>query len=101
MWNWRPLLCLFMLTIAVSLPRDQRTTEREAIAALEAKLDREAAEDTFSGTVVSAKHGREILAQSYNRADRARGELNTLSTSLNIGSINKTLTAVTTLRLVQ
>lgn len=103
MWNWRPLLCLFAVTIALSLPttRGKRTTEQAALAAFEVELERATAADTFSGTVVVARHGTPIFERAYNRADRDRAVQNTLDTSFNTASITKMYTAVVALRLVQ
>jgi D-alanyl-D-alanine carboxypeptidase len=99
----RSLVCLFALTVALSAfeNRSTRKTEAEAIAALERDLDRETAADEFSGTVVIARCGVPIFERAYNRADRERGIANTLATSFNVGSINKMMTAVAVMRLVQ
>lgn len=100
----RSLLCLFAITVVAHVAKlepPDRTTEAEAIAALERELDRAAACDEFSGTVIIAKNGRPIFAKAYNRADRERGVANTLDTSFNVGSINKMFTAVAIIRLVQ
>jgi len=102
----RSLLCLFVVTVAVAVhvhmpERSRRTTEAEAIAALDRELDRANAADEFSGTVLIAKHGVPIFAKAYNRADRERGIANTLDTAFNLGSINKMFTAVAIIRLVQ
>jgi CubicO group peptidase (beta-lactamase class C family) len=101
----RGLLCLFAVTVAIFVAQDRdrskRTTEAEAIAALDREIEAGLAADTASGTIVIAKHGKPIFTKTFNRADRTRGVPNTLETSFNVGSINKFLTAVTTLRLVQ
>ena len=99
----RSLLCLFALTIAIYVYQDRpkRTTEAEALAELERLLERASDADEFSGTVTIARCGVQIFERAYNRADRERGEVNTLATSFNLGSINKMMTAVTVMRLVQ
>ena len=100
----RSLLCLFAITVALYVAKDdrsRRTTEGEAIGAMARELDRATAADRFSGTVVIAKCGAPIFERAYNRADRERGIMNTLDTSFNVGSINKTMTAVAVMRLVQ
>jgi CubicO group peptidase (beta-lactamase class C family) len=100
--HWRPLLCLFALTIALHATRQtNRPTEGEALAALERELERAAAADEFSGTVIVAKHGVPIFERAYGRADREQNVPNTLATSFNVGSINKMMTAVAIIRLVQ
>jgi D-alanyl-D-alanine carboxypeptidase len=99
----RSLLCLFALTIALHVYQDRSkgTTEAEALAALERDLERATAADEFSGTVVIAKCGAPIFERAYNRADREHGVDNTMATSFNVGSINKMMTAVSVMRLVQ
>ena len=99
----RMLLCLFALTVALYgyEHRTKRTTEAEAIAALWNELERATAVDEFSGTVMVAKCGVPIFERAYNRADRERNVPNTLATSFNVGSINKTMTSVAIMRLVQ
>ena len=99
----RSLVCLFALTVALYAYQDRsrRTTEAEAIAELESDLERATAADEFSGTVVVARCGVPIFERAYNRADRERGVANTFATSFNVGSINKMMTAVAVIRLVQ
>ena len=99
----RSLVCLFAVTVALAAysHKPERTTEAKALAALDQELDRAAAADEFSGTVIIAKHGAPIFAKAYNRADRERGVANVLDTSFNVGSMNKMMTAVAIIRLVQ
>ena len=99
----RSLMCLFAVTVALYAydHRSTRMTEGEAIAALESDLERATADDEFSGTVVIARCGVPIFERAYNRADRERGVANTFVTSFNVGSINKMMTAVAVMRLVQ
>ena len=99
----RSLLCLFAITIALYTyeHRGQRPSEAEALATLERQLDSATAADEFSGTVVIARCGVPIFERAYNRADRERSVDNTLATSFNVGSINKMMTAVAVMRLVQ
>jgi CubicO group peptidase (beta-lactamase class C family) len=102
----RALLGLFAVTVAVAVyvhapERSRRTTEAEAIAALERELERATAADEFSGTVIVARDGVPIFAKAYNRAERERGIANTLDTSFNVASMNKMVTAVAVIRLVQ
>jgi len=99
----RSLLCLFALTVALSVYKDQtkRKTERDALAALQSELERATTADEFSGTVVIARCGVPIFERAYNRADRENGVANTLATSFNVGSMNKMMTSVAIMRLVQ
>jgi D-alanyl-D-alanine carboxypeptidase len=81
--------------------RPARLTEAAAIEALRAELDRKAANDEFSGTVLVAKNGKPIFVQAYGLADRDKKVANTVGTRFRIGSMNKMFTAVATLQLVQ
>jgi CubicO group peptidase (beta-lactamase class C family) len=78
-----------------------RLSEADAIAALRAELDKLAAADQFSGTVVIAKLGKPIFAQAYGLADREKKVPNTLETKFRIGSMNKMFTATAIVQLVQ
>jgi D-alanyl-D-alanine carboxypeptidase len=53
----------------------------------------------FSGSVLVARDGREVFAQGYGLADRARGEAVTADTRFDIGSLSKQFTAAAILRL--
>jgi CubicO group peptidase (beta-lactamase class C family) len=81
--------------------RMKRLSEAEAIAALRAELDKLAAADQFSGTVVIAKLGKPIFAQAYGLANRDRKVPITLDTKFRIGSMNKMFTATAIVQLVQ
>jgi CubicO group peptidase (beta-lactamase class C family) len=82
-------------------PPPARTSEAEAIAALRAKAEQDAAADTFSGAVAIGKQGKTIFGAAYGKADREKGIANTPDTKFRIGSMNKMFTAVATLQLVQ
>jgi CubicO group peptidase (beta-lactamase class C family) len=79
----------------------ERLTEGEAISALDARLREDAAADRFSGAVLVAKDGRALFSKVYGLADREQGIPNTLETRFRIGSMNKMLTAVAILQLVE
>jgi CubicO group peptidase (beta-lactamase class C family) len=76
-------------------------TQAEALKALAARADRLAGQDAFSGAVLVAKDGRVLFSRAYGLADRARRIPNTLRTRFRIGSMNKMLTAVAILQLVE
>lgn len=57
--------------------------------------------DLFSGTVLVAKHGEILYAESFGYANRDHGVPNKLNTRFNIGSIGKTFTATLVMQLVQ
>jgi len=88
---------------AVPTPEEfrQHMSEAEALAALRAELEKQAAADTFSGAVIVAKNGAPVFAEAYGFADRAKQIKNTLDTRFRIGSMNKMFTAVATLQLMQ
>jgi len=79
----------------------KRMSESEALAALRAKLDADAATDRFSGAVLVAKYGKPVFTGAYGVADREKKIPNKLDTRFRIGSMNKMITAVAILQLVQ
>ena len=78
-----------------------RMTQADALQALSARADRLAGEDEFSGAVLLAKDGRVLFSRAYGLADRNRRTPNTIRTRFRIGSMNKMLTAVAILQLVE
>jgi len=78
-----------------------RMSEAEAISALRARVEKDAAADRFSGAVLVAKNGNAIFDQAYGMADRASKIPNKITTRFRIGSMNKMFTAVAILQLVQ
>jgi len=81
-----------------ALPRMSQT---ELVAAVRAKLERDAAANLFSGVALLAKDGKPIFTGAYGLADREKKIPNTLTTKFRIGSMNKMFTAVSILQLVQ
>jgi len=71
------------------------------VAALRAKVEKDAAADRFSGTVLLSKNGKILFSGSYGLADRDKKTANKLDTRFRIGSMNKMFTAVSILQLVQ
>jgi len=78
-----------------------RMTQADALKALAARADRLAGDDEFSGAVLIAKDGRVLFSRAYGIADRDRRIANTVRTRFRIGSMNKMLTAVAILQLVE
>jgi D-alanyl-D-alanine carboxypeptidase len=78
-----------------------RLSQDAALAALRAELDKRAAADRFSGTVLIAKSGRPLFTAAYGLADREKKIANQLDTRFRIGSMNKMFTAVAVLQLAQ
>jgi hypothetical protein len=78
-----------------------RLTESEAIAAVKAQVEKNAAADRFAGTVLVAKNGTVLFSGADGLADREKKIPNTLDTRFRIGSMNKMFTAVAVLQLVE
>ncbi len=78
-----------------------RMTQADALKALAVRADRLAGQDEFSGAVLIAKDGRVLFTRAYGLADRKRRIPNTIRTRFRIGSMNKMLTAVAILQLVE
>ena len=78
-----------------------RISQDAALAALHSELEKAAASDLFSGTVLIAKDGKPIFTAAYGLADREKKIPNELDTRFRIGSMNKMFTAVAVLQLVQ
>lgn len=76
-------------------------TETEAIAALKAECEKEAAANQFSGTVMVAKNGTSIFEAAQGYANKENNVKNVLDTKFNIGSIGKMFTATAVMQLVQ
>jgi CubicO group peptidase (beta-lactamase class C family) len=78
-----------------------RLSEAEAVQALKTEIERRAAADRFSGTVMVSKNGKAVFSGTYGFADREKKVKNDLGTQFRIGSMNKMFTAVAALQLVQ
>ena len=78
-----------------------RMPEADLLAALRARLGREEAAGTFSGSVLVAKGGKPVFAGAYGLANREARVPNTLETRFRIGSMNKMFTAIAILQLVE
>ncbi|HME00927.1 MAG TPA: serine hydrolase domain-containing protein [Terriglobia bacterium] len=78
-----------------------RLSEGDALAALRAKVQADAAAGKFAGAVLVAKNDQPIFTGAYGMADREGKIPNRLETRFRIGSMNKMFTAVAVLQLVQ
>lgn len=67
---------------------------------LDAELQQLAADNRFSGVVMSAPGGEVAFTGAYGPADKRAGVANTLDTRFNIGSLNKEFTGAAVLLLV-
>jgi len=87
------------------LPPAAPLAEAELVAELEAFVERLAAADVFSGTVLLARDGEEgseVLVQgAWGEASRRYGVPNRIDTKFNLGSMNKMFTAVAVLQLAE
>jgi CubicO group peptidase (beta-lactamase class C family) len=78
-----------------------RLSESEAVAAVKALVEKNAAADRFAGTVLVEKNGEVLFSGAYGLADRDKKIPNTLDTRFRIGSMNKMFTAVAVLQLAE
>jgi CubicO group peptidase (beta-lactamase class C family) len=78
-----------------------RLTDAQIAARLQEYVDRLAAADRFSGTVLVAHDGKPIFTAARGLASRAFGVPNRLDTRFNLGSMNKMFTAVAVAQLAQ
>lgn len=81
--------------------RRRVTHHPPTLADVEATLREEAAADRFSGAVLVTRHGKVLFSDAVGLADRDRAIPNTLQTCFRIGSMNKMITAVAILQLVE
>lgn len=81
--------------------QDPVTSDSTFVAALRAAGDAATARGEFSGAVLVTRDGRTLFEGAFGFADRERGIANTPLTQFRVGSMNKMLTAVATLQLVQ
>ena len=99
-----------LVCVACGTPREPTppvTTDAQAakdsafVAAVRAHLAAATSADQFSGAVLVARDGRTLFEGAYGLADRERNIANTPLTQFRVGSMNKMLTAVAVLQLVQ
>ncbi len=83
------------------LPPEAPLSDRAVARRLGALVDRLAAADVFSGTVLLARNGRVLLEKAVGLANRDFRAPVTADTKFNLGSMNKMFTAVAVARLVE
>jgi CubicO group peptidase (beta-lactamase class C family) len=64
-------------------------------------VERLAARDVFSGTVLLAKGGRPLFSAAYGEANKDFSVKNNVDTKFNLGSMNKMFTSVAVMQLVE
>src|SRR5688500_12357564 len=79
----------------------QAARDSAFVAAVRAQLEASTEAGLFAGAVLVAREGRTLFEGAYGLADRERGIPNTPLTQFRIGSMNKMVTAVAALQLVQ
>jgi CubicO group peptidase (beta-lactamase class C family) len=79
---------------------DPKKDDGELIAAVKEYGEREARAEEFSGVILIARNGKPILEQAYGYADREKNILNRVDTKFNVGSINKSFTALAVRQLI-
>ena len=79
----------------------QTAAESVFVAALRTRLEAATAADQFSGAVLVMRDGRTLFEGAYGFADREQRIPNTMQTKFRVGSMNKMLTAVSSMQLVQ
>ena len=86
------------ISIDQAEPDEQSEEPRQSLAQFARDLDehltRETATDRFSGVVLVARDSTIVFLQPYGYADRERRVANNTDTKFNLGSINKTFTAL-------
>lgn len=88
----------------VPTPPDLKPARLDAQGALDdvaAFADAASTKDAFAGALLIAQGDQVLLQGAWGLADRATGARNTLDTRFRLGSMNKMLTSVAVLQLVQ
>jgi CubicO group peptidase (beta-lactamase class C family) len=83
------------------LPKAEPLAPEQVAERLGAFVDRAAARDDFSGTVLLAKDGKVLMTRAVGLANRDFDVPVTLDTRFNLGSMNKMMTAVACMQLVE
>ncbi len=79
----------------------RRLTDAEVVAQLKAYVERLARRDVFSGAVLLAKGGKPLFSAAYGEANKDFGVPNTVDTKFNLGSMNKMVTSIAVMQLVE
>jgi D-alanyl-D-alanine carboxypeptidase len=95
------LMCTACGVKQPAAPDVQVAGDSAFVAALSARLEGATQAGEFSGAVLVTRDGRTLFERAYGMADRERSIPNTPRTQFRVGSMNKMLTAVAVLQLVQ
>ena len=79
----------------------RKLKERELVTEIKGFMNKLAAVDAFSGTLLVARDGKPIYKTVHGMASKACNVPNRIDTKLNLASIGKTFTAVAILQLVE
>ena len=79
---------------------DPKKDDGELVAVVKEYGERIARADEFSGVILIARNGTPIFEQAYGYADREKSVLNRVDTKFNVGSINKSFTALAVRQLI-
>ena len=79
----------------------RKLNERELVKEIKAFMNKLAAVDAFSGTLLVAKDGKPIYKTVHGMASKAYNVPNRIDTKLNLASIGKTFTAIAIMQLVE
>lgn len=95
------LICTACGGDAATAPTPQISADSAFVTALRARLEAGTQAGEFSGAVLVARDGHTVFEGAYGLADRERNIPNTPLTQFRVGSMNKMMTAVAALQLVQ
>ena len=98
------LICAACSTGEPTIPEPDATqtaADSTFVAAVRAELETATAAGLFSGAVLVTRDGHTLFDGAYGLADRERGVPNTPQTQFRVTSMNKMMTAVAALQLVQ
>ena len=76
-------------------------TDRELVRGVEAKVDDMVKVDNFAGTVMIARRWKVLVREARGEADRQSHKKIAMDTQFRLGSMNKMITAVSVLQLIE
>ncbi len=88
-------------TAPSNAPSANKKSETEVLEELPAWIEKQAAEDSFSGVVLIAKQGKPIFQKAVGLANKETKAPNQINTKFNLGSINKIFTRIAITQLIE